>query len=140
MQVDASNPWLVVGSALSGQTELPKAPAEETASTTLEVREEKSLEKTTEENEEESGSEDGEDVSSDEEEEEGEEEGDGKSEEVPSKSPTKGAVIVRNVPSLDQEMLVDMAFANDDVVAQFKEEKEKTVDQETEKVRLTTIY
>ena len=127
---------MVVGSALSGQTELPRVPAEETASTTLEVGEEKSLEETTEENEEESGSEDGEDVSSDEE----EEEEDGKSEEVPSKSPTKGAVIVRNVPSLDQEMLVDMAFANDDVVAQFKEEKEKTVDQETEKVRLTTIY
>ena len=43
---------------------------------------------------------------------------------------------MKNVPSLDQEMLVDMAFANDDVVAQFKEEKDKIVDEETEKVKL----
>ena len=43
---------------------------------------------------------------------------------------------MKNVSSLDQEMLVDMAFANDDVVAQFKEEKDKIVDEETEKVKL----
>ena len=37
-------------------------------------------------------------------------------------------------PTLDQEALVDMAFANDDVVAQFVEEKQKLVDDEAGKV------
>eukprot|EP00116_Pleurobrachia_bachei_P005380 sb/3465642/ len=40
----------------------------------------------------------------------------------------------------DQEALVDMAFANDDVVAQFVDEKAQIVDQETEKLIALLFY
>ena len=150
-QVDPSNPWLVVGSALSGQSDLPEAPSTvEPESSGQDDSENKKSEEAGEnvvpagesEDEEESGSDDGEETSSDE-----SEEDDGKDKKIDEENEEVGASkkgagdlgssgIVKNVPSLDQEMLVDMAFANDDVVAQFKEEKDKIVDEETEKVKL----
>lgn len=143
--MDPSNPWLVVGSALSGQSELPKVPPsvetetkvpedKDTGSEEQTEQNENQQSKTTElEGEKDSGEE--EESSSDESEEEEEGGGEGGEENKESADKTKGSsVIVREVPSLEQEMLVDMAFANDDVVAQFKEEKDKTVDEETEKV------
>ena len=133
----------MVGSALSGQTELSKPPP--TSNTELGIPSDKSAdvdvpadkdsavsvdnaeENTGDDEESESGDD------SDDEEEEKEEDNQDANKQTEKKA--ESVEIVKHVPSLEQEMLVDMAFANDDVVAQFKEEKEKIVDEETEKVR-----
>jgi len=114
-EVDPSNPWLVVGSALSNMSTLPAVPPVVTppvpvlavaspavlspvesvtkAPTVLEPAVQEA----------------------DEEEKEGEEDNE------------------EEAPTIDQDTLVEMAFANDDVVAQFVEEKEQLVDEQTEK-------
>ena len=130
----------MVGSALSGQTDLPKPPPASNTdlkpsdkSGDVDVPEGKgpavpgeNAEENTDDEESESG-----DDSEDEEE---EKEEDNQDANKLTEKKAERVEIVKNVPSLEQEMLVDMAFANDDVVAQFKEEKEKIVDEETEKV------
>ncbi|KAL5265131.1 hypothetical protein ACHWQZ_G006017 [Mnemiopsis leidyi] len=137
-EVDPSNPWLVVGSALSGQTELPKPPPASNRELNkprdqiddVGVSEGKSS-AVSGEDAENAASDDEESESGDDSDEEDGGDDQDKNKEAGKK--VESAKIVRNVPSLEQEMLVDMAFANDDVVAQFKEEKEKIVDEETEK-------
>ena len=47
--------------------------------------------------------------------------------------------LLQEKDAVDQEALIDMAFANDDVVAQFVAEKQKIVDEDTEKVFITAF-
>ena len=132
----------MVGSALSGQTDLPKPPP--TSNTDLNKPSNKSADVDVPadmdsavpvDNAEENTGDDEESESGDEsEDEEEEKEEDNQDANKQTEKKAESVEIVKNVPSLEQEMLVDMAFANDDVVAQFKEEKEKIVDEETEKV------
>ena len=51
----------------------------------------------------------------------------------------KTAELLQEKDAVDQEALIDMAFANDDVVAQFVAEKQKIVDEDTEKVFITAF-
>ena len=153
-QVDPNNPWLAVGNVLSEQTEAAseKAASEKTAleKTALEKT---ALEKTALENPVDDSSPDkavevpNDDVVSEERSDESNSSenktvtnsGNKETNSPAEQARNDGKKPLKDGPNIDQETLVDMAFANDDVVAQFVEEKEKTLDAETDKVRFSPI-